>query len=124
MTERADQSLLPVYVRLYFDEDVSVDIVRNLRQRGFDVLSTHEARRLQRDDDAQLAFSVAERRALVTHNRRDFELRHERILQEGKTHYGIIITRRRPNNAAVVAKLLALLNSVSAEEMANQLRYV
>jgi len=124
MTERADQSLLPVYVRLYFDEDVSVDIVRNLRQRGFDVLSTHEARRLQRDDDAQLAFSVAERRALVTHNRRDFELRHERILQEGKTHYGIIITRRRPSNAAVVAKLLALLNSVSAEEMANQLRYV
>lgn len=46
MAERAEQELLPLYVRLYFDEDVSVDIVRNLRQRGFDVLSTHEAWRL------------------------------------------------------------------------------
>jgi hypothetical protein len=124
MTERADQDLLPLYIRLYFDEDVSVDIVRNLRQRGFDVLSTHEARRLQLDDDAQLSFAVEERRALVTHNRRDFELRHERTLEHGKTHYGIIIARRRPNDGAVVSRLLALLNSVSAEEMLNQLRYI
>lgn len=65
MTERAEQDLLPLYVRLYFDEDVSVDIVRNLRQRGFDALSTQEARRLQLDDDAQLAFAVQEQRALV-----------------------------------------------------------
>ena len=75
MTERAEQELLPLYVRLYFDEDVPVDIVRNPRQRGFDVLSTHEARRLQLDDDAQLAFAVEEQRALVTHNRRDFEVK-------------------------------------------------
>jgi hypothetical protein len=124
MTERAEPALLPLYVRLYFDEDVSVDIVSNLRQRGFDVLSTHEARLLQLDDDAQLAFAVQEQRALVTHNRRDFELRHEQALAEGHTHCGIIIARRRANEAAVVSRLLALLNSVTAEEMANQLRYI
>ena len=33
MTERADRDLLALYVRLYFDEDVSRDIVENLRQR-------------------------------------------------------------------------------------------
>lgn len=65
MTERAEQELLPLYVPLYFDEDVSVNIVHNLRHRGFDVLSTHEARRLQLDDDTQLAFAVQEQRALV-----------------------------------------------------------
>ena len=124
MTERAEQELLPLYVRLYFDEDVSVDIVRNLRQRGFDVLSTHEARRLQLDDDAQIDFAVEEQRALVTHNRRDFEVQHERALAEGKAHFGIIIARRRANDAAVVSRLLALLNRVTAEEMVNQLRYI
>ena len=31
MTERAEQDLLLLYIRLYFDEDVSADIVRNLR---------------------------------------------------------------------------------------------
>ena len=39
MTDRADRDLLALYVRLYFDEDISRDIVENLRQRGFDVLS-------------------------------------------------------------------------------------
>ena len=33
MTERADRDLQALYVRLYFDEDVSRDIVENLRQR-------------------------------------------------------------------------------------------
>ena len=124
MTERADQDLLPLYIRLYFDEDVSADIVRNLKHRGFDVLSTREAGRLQLDDDAQLAFAVAEGRALVTHNRRGFELRHQQYLERGQTHYGIIIARRRANDAAVVARLLEVLNVVSAEEMVNQLRYI
>ncbi len=36
MTEYADQEVAGLYVRLYFDEDVSAGIVENLRQRGFD----------------------------------------------------------------------------------------
>ncbi len=39
MTERADHDLLALCMRLYFDEDISRDIVENLRQRGFDVQS-------------------------------------------------------------------------------------
>jgi len=37
MAERADQELQALYVRLYFDEDVSAGIVENLRQRGFEM---------------------------------------------------------------------------------------
>lgn len=124
MTERADQELLALYVRLYFDEDVSASVVENLRQRGFDVLSARDADRLHLDDDAQLAFAVAEQRALFTHNRYDFEQRHTRYLAEGRQHFGIILAIRRPSDAAVVARLLALLDSVTADEMVNQLRYV
>ena len=43
MTKRADQELLALYVRLYFDEDVSSGVVENLRQRGFDVLKIGRA---------------------------------------------------------------------------------
>ena len=124
MTKRADSDLLPLYVRLYFDEDVSVSIVDNLRQRGFDVLNTRDAHHLHLDDDVQLAFAVAEQRALVTHNRHDFELHHERYVAGEQTHYGIIIAKRRGNDAAVVARLLDLLNSMTADEMINQLRYL
>lgn len=124
MAERADQELQALYVRLYCDEDVSAGIVANLRQRGFDVLSARDADRLHLDDAAQLAFAVAAQRALLTHNRYDFEQQHTRYLTEGRQHYGIILAMRRPSDSAVVARLLALLNSVTGEEMVNQLRYV
>ena len=124
MTERASRDLQALYMRLYFDEDVSRDIVENLRQRGFDVLSARDAGQLHLDDDEQLAFAVAQERALVTHNRHDFELRHQRYLSAGQPHPGIIIAKRRASDAAVVHKLLALLDTVTADEMCNQLRYI
>jgi hypothetical protein len=124
MTDRADQDLLALYVRLYFDEDVSASIVENLRQRGFDVLSARNAGRLQLDDASQLAFATTEGRAFVTHNRWDFEQLHQRYLSEDREHHGIIIARRRSSDTVVVVKLLALLNEVTADEMINQLRYV
>lgn len=113
-----------LYVRLYFDEDVSCDIVENLRQRGFDVLSARDTYRLRLGDDEQLAFSIADGRAIVTHNRQDFELRHQRCLSEGRSHLGIIIAKRRARDAVLVHKLLTLLNTVTADEMRNQLRYI
>jgi len=124
MTERADSDLQALYVRLYLDEDVSRDIVENLRQRGFDVLSARDAGQLHLDDDEQLAFAVAQGRALVTHNRHDFELRHQRYLSAGLPHFGIIIAKRRASDAAVVHKLLTLLDTVTADEMRGQLRYI
>lgn len=124
MSERADQELLALCVRLYFDEDVSAGIVENLRQRGFDVLSARDADRLHLDDEAQLAFAAMQGRALFSHNRYDFEQLHRRYLAEGRQHCGIILAMRRPSDAAVVARLLALLNTVTADEMVNQLRYV
>jgi hypothetical protein len=38
-------------------------------------------------------------------------------------HYGVIVATRR-RDADVVGKLLALLDTVTAEEMQNQLRYI
>lgn len=124
MTELVNRELSELYLRLYFDEDVASGVVENLRQRGFDVLSARDADRLHLDDDAQLAFAISEQRALVTHNRCDFELWHTRYISEGREHYGIIIAKRRPSDSVVVARLLTLLNSVTADEMINQLRYV
>ena len=124
MTEKADPDLLPLYIPLYFDEDVSAGVVQNLRLRGFDVIKAGAMRHLGLDDESQLAFAVSEKRALVTHNRRDFEVLHERYLEAGRTHYGVIIARRRPLDAAVVSRLLTLLDAVTAEQMINQLRHI
>ncbi|MDH7486266.1 MAG: DUF5615 family PIN-like protein [Anaerolineae bacterium] len=124
MAEQANENSLSLYLKLYFDEDVSIDIVNNLRTRGFDVICARDVGMLHRDDDAQLAFAVSQGRALVTHNRHDFEMRHAQYSEARRTHCGIIIARRRPRPSHVVSRLLDLLNRVAAGEMINQLRYV
>lgn len=112
-----------IYIHLYFDEDVSVSIVENLRTRGFDVISVRDAGARGKSDDEQMLYAVSQRRAIVTHNRVDFEKQHSKYLEEGMKHFGVIIAKRR-RDAEVVAHLLALLDAITAEEMQNQLRYI
>lgn len=124
MTEYADPDLLSLYLRIFFDEDVSANIVANLRQRGFDVSSARDAMRLQLSDDQQLAFAASEKRVIFTHNRLDFEDLHHRYVESDVVHYGIIIAKRRQSDSLVVSKLLELIDSTSPEQMMNQLRYL
>lgn len=119
MTEPIDETLRVLYMRLYFDEDVSVDIATNLQSRGFDVLTVRDAGRPHLADEEQFAFAVQEQRAMVAHNRVDFEVLHEQYLAAKHVHFGVIIAKRRPLDDIVVRKLLGLLDSVSGEEMRN-----
>ena len=123
MTENNEGEISFLYIHLYFDEDVSVGIVENLRTRGFDVLSVRDAGARGKSDDEQMLYAVSQRRAVVTHNRVDFEKQHAKFLESGMKHYGVIVAKRR-KDAEVVAKLLALLDAVTAEEMQNQLSYI
>ena len=123
MIENEEGEFSTLYIHLYFDEDISVGIVENLRTRGFDVLSARDAGALGRSDDEQMLYAVSQRRAVVTHNRVDFEKQHKKFLENGMNHYGVIVAKRR-KDADVVDKLLTLLDAVTAEEMKNQLRYI
>ncbi len=123
MTENNEGDFSSLYIHLYFDEDVSVGIVENLRTRGFDVLSVRDAGARGKSDDEQMLYAVSQKRAMVTHNRLDFENQHAKFLEIGMKHYGVIIAKRR-RDTEVVAKLFALLDTVTAEEMKNQLRYI
>lgn len=78
---------------------------------------------LGKSDDDQMLCAVSLHRAILTHNRADFESQHRDFVEKGLTHYGIIIAKRR-KDTEVVAKILALLDDVTADEMKNQLRYI
>jgi len=123
MTEDKEGEFSTLYIHLYFDEDVSVGIAENLRTRGFDVLSVRDAGALGRSDDEQMLYAVSQKRAMVTHNRLDFEKQHVKFLENGMQHYGVTVAKRR-RDTDMVAKLLELLDTVTAEEMKNQLRYI
>lgn len=86
-------------------------------------MSSHDAQMLTHSDDAQLQFAARERRALVTFNFADFAYLHEKTLAEGKQHWGIIFSTAEPIGT-LLQRLVRLLNSVTAAEMKNQIRWL
>jgi len=61
-------------IRLYSNENFDFQVVEYLRKLGFDVLTALEAGRANQriPDEEVLAFAIAENRAVLTFNRKDF----------------------------------------------------
>lgn len=113
-----------IFAALYFDEDVSIQVVRAIQNRGFDVACPLDRGTLGMGDAEQLALAVSERRGFVTHNRRHFEKLHQRYVAEGKKHFGIVLAVRRGDYRVTVRGLLKLLDKFTADEFENQLFFV
>ena len=75
------------------DEQHDPEAARRLGARGHDV-SALAARELGRSlSDAEvLDLAVAERRAVVTEDARDFVIEHRRRLAAGVAHFGVVLT--------------------------------
>jgi len=112
-----------LFVRLYFDEDVSVLIAKLVSARGFEVSTTQEAGHVGQTDEQQLSFAASEQRALLTHNRVHFESLAARWASEGKHHAGILIATRRPPRE-VMGRLLGILNRWTADEVDDRIFYL
>ena len=112
-----------LFIELYLDEDVDVLIAQVIRARGFVVITTQEAGQLRNSDAEQLAYAVSQRKALLTPNRVHFEALTQTYCAAGQPHDGIIVAVRRPPRD-IARRLLRILNSVSAEEMHNHVRYI
>jgi predicted nuclease of predicted toxin-antitoxin system len=112
-----------LFASLYLDENVDVLVAKLLRARGFDAVTAHERSTLGITDPEQLALAIAEGRALVTHNREHFVALHTEYLLSNQPHMGILITAmRRPGEVA--NRLAHVLDTFTADEIANQLLYV
>lgn len=102
-------------MRLYLDEDSqSRASVAALRQAGHDVLTTAEAGQMESPDDAQLAFALAESRAILTANRGDFARLHAEYLAAGLRHAGILI-REQGWSPGLLVRLVAAVDLAYAD---------
>ena len=75
--------------RLYSNENFPLPVVEALRRLGHNVLTVQEAGKANQEipDDEVLSFATAERRAVLTINRRDFIKLH----RQDPNHSGIVV---------------------------------
>jgi predicted nuclease of predicted toxin-antitoxin system len=105
-------------ITLYLDEDIRVLLADILRQRGYDAIHVLEAKRDGLTDPEQLSYAVNQKRAILTHNIRDFLLLDQRYQAEEKAHYGIIVSDQIPLGE-LLRRTLKCLNQYTAEEAYN-----
>ena len=110
-------------LKLHLDEQLSPRLAVQLRQYGFDVTATLELEMIGVDDDEQLAYAASVQRAIVTLNHKDFAIRHAHYLSAGKEHSGIILSTEE-STEILRRRLLRLLNTLSAEALSNQIRWL
>jgi predicted nuclease of predicted toxin-antitoxin system len=110
-------------LKLYLNENISWRVARSLREYGYDVISSHEAKMDQSNDPEQFSYAIKQKRAVVTNNFRDFIVLDEIYNHQGKIHYGIIFTTKY-TLSTLIKRLKKLLQTVSEEEMINQIRWL
>lgn len=95
-------------VKFHLDESVDPAVSRGLLLRGVDTTTSIEAALLGASDEEQLAFALAQSRAIVTHDS-DFL----RLDSFGHEHAGVAYCRPRSKTIGQLVLALALLARTS-----------
>ena len=101
---------------VYLDADVHPIVARILRDRGFDAVSANEAGQRQVTDREQLDSAVAHRRAF---NVADFVREARRYAEEGRDHFGIVVSDQL-DVGELVRRLTRVLGRYSVSDMTNR----
>ena len=107
-----------LYIALYTDADVDGRLAKQIRAQGGDAISAYEVGNGALGDAEQLEFAVSQERAILTHNAKNFEPLIEKYWNEGKDHYGIVVSEQLAVGE-LLHRVLRLLDSVTADEMKN-----
>ncbi len=110
-------------IKLFLDEDVWTGLAAALCEAEYDTVSVSQVDRKGLSDEDQMAFAVAEGRAIITHNIQDFAPLAAVYFEQGIAHPGIIVADHF-EKGELLRRTLALLNSLTAEQLANTLRFV
>ena len=94
--------------KLLLDEHIWAYLAKILREQGFDVIHVEEVDLIATPDDKIMAYAVGEHRAVVTFNIK---------------HYGVVVSKQL-SQGELQRRVTKLLESVTAEELINAVRYL
>lgn len=101
-------------MRLLLDEMYPSLVARDLRARGRDVVSVHDAPGRGTPDEDVLEFACDQGRAVVTENVRDYRPLAQGRLAAGGSHCGLVLTTEKRWPRSKVGALVAALDRLLA----------
>ena len=115
-----DKSKAP---KLLLDEQIWVYLATLLREQGFDVYHVNEVGLDHTPDPEIFRVAVENHQAIVTFNIKDFIPLASQYFKDGKEHYGVVVSYQIPQGE-LQRRVTKLLQSVSAEELKNSVRFL
>jgi hypothetical protein len=115
-----------LFIALYTDEDVTIELAPALRRRGYFAQSAQEAKNLKISDEAQLTYAMEQGMAILTYNSQDFAPLAESWFFAGREHAGVILSPQFSQRqfGELLRQTLQLLNRLTAEEIHNLVVYL
>jgi predicted nuclease of predicted toxin-antitoxin system len=109
--------------KLLLDEQIWKYLATLLREQGYDVIHVNEVDLDATPDDKIMAYAAGEHRAVVTFNVRDYVPLAIQYFENGKEHYGVVVSKEL-SHGELQRRVKKLLESVTAEELMNAVRYL
>jgi predicted nuclease of predicted toxin-antitoxin system len=109
--------------KLLLDEQIWKYLARLLREQGFDVIHVNEVDLDATPDEQIMEYAVGKHRAVVTFNVRDYVPIAIQYAEDGKEHYGVVVSKEL-SHGELKRRVTKLLESVTAEELMNVVRYL
>jgi predicted nuclease of predicted toxin-antitoxin system len=106
-------------ITFYTDEQFPLSVVRALRERGVDILTTQEAHHRGAADEDQLRYAADLGRVFVSHDA-DFL----RLHAGNYPHTGIIYVQQGTQVRIVIEELELIAGVITAREMIGQLLFI
>ena len=109
--------------KLLLDEHIWSYLAKILREQGFDVIHVNEVNLDATPDEKIMEYAAGEHRAVVTFNVRDYIPLSVQYFEDGKEHYGVVVSIEL-SHGELRRRVTKLLESVTAEELMNGVRYL
>lgn len=109
--------------KLLLDEHIWAYLAKLLRDQGFDVMHVTEIDLVATPDDKIMQYAASNHRAVVTFNIKDYVPLAIQYFQDGKEHYGVVVSKEL-SRGELQKRVTKLLESVTAEDLMNAVRYL
>ena len=109
--------------KLLLDEQIWKYLAKLLREQGFDVIHVIDVDLDATPDEEIMAYAAEKHRAVVTFNVSDYIPLAIQYAEDGKEHYGVVVSKEL-SHGELKRRVMKLLESVTAEELINAVRYL